>query len=113
MPMLFLIMYKTLGMLTLTEMGYCCGLALLQGKVMATGGFSNSLGDVDAQEPMANSTQVDFDIDLEELSKRKRVDYSSTMSTQSTSHQKKIGALLLRRKIPFIRICLCKLEKLQ
>ncbi|KAF3956787.1 hypothetical protein CMV_018126 [Castanea mollissima] len=88
---------------------------LFQGKDKATGGFSNSLGDVDAQEPMANSTQMDFDIDLEELSKRKQVDYSSAMSTQSISHPKKKnkGALLLRRKIPFIRICLCKLEKLQ
>lgn len=76
-------------MLTLIEMGYCCGLALLQGKDMATGGFSDSLGDVDAQEPMANSTQLDFDIDLEELSKRKQVDYSSAMSTQSISHPKK------------------------
>ena len=87
--MLFLIKYKILGMLTLIEMGYCCDLALLQGKDMATGGFSNSLGDVDAQEPMANSIQMDFDIDLEELSKRKQVDYSSAMSTQSISHQKK------------------------
>lgn len=61
---------------------------LFQGKDMATGGFSNSLGDVDAQEPMARSTQMDFDVDLEELSKRKQVDYSSAMSTQSISHQK-------------------------
>lgn len=87
--MLFLIMHKILGMLTLIELGYFCGLALLQGKDMATGGFSKLLGDVDAQESMANSTQMDFDTDLEELSKRKQVDYSSAMSTQSRSPKKK------------------------
>ncbi|KAK7835828.1 hypothetical protein CFP56_023021 [Quercus suber] len=47
---------------------------LFQGKDMATGSFSNSLGDVDAQEPMASSTQMDFDVDLEELSKRKQIE---------------------------------------
>ena len=87
--MLFLIMHKILGMLTLIELGYFCGLALLQGKDMATGGFSKLLGDVDAQESVANSTQMDFDTDLEELSKRKQVDYSSAMSTQSRSPKKK------------------------
>lgn len=87
--MLFLIMHKILGMLTLIELRYFCGLALLQGKDMATGGFSKLLGDVDAQESMANSTQMDFDTDLEELSKRKQVDYSSAMSTQSRSPKKK------------------------
>ena len=87
--MLFLIMHKILGMLTLIELRYFCGLALLQGKDMATGGFSKLLGDVDAQEPMANSTQMDLDTDLEELSKRKQVDYSSAMSTQSRSPKKK------------------------
>ena len=87
--MLFLIMHKILGMLTLIELRYFCGLALLQGKDMATGGFSKLLGDVDAQESMANSTQMDLDTDLEELSKRKQVDYSSAMSTQSRSPKKK------------------------
>ena len=87
--MLFLIMHKILGMLTLIELGYFCGLALLQSKDMATGGFSKLLGDVDAQESMANSTQMDFATDLEELSKRKQVDYSSAMSTQSRSPKKK------------------------
>lgn len=74
---------------------------LVVGKDMTTRNFSKAIGDIDA-EPMADSTliidlnPIDFDIDLDNVSKRKQVNSSIVASTQTMSHRKQNRASMNR-----------------
>ena len=61
-------------------------------------GDAKSLVDVDMQEPMVDLnplddlSPLDFDIDVDHVSKGKQFDFSSATSTQSRSHRKRSRA---------------------